>query len=194
MEWSILLMGPVGAGKTCAIRAVSDIEVVDTDVKASDETARLKPHTTVAMDVGVLDLGGGDKLRLCGAPGQDRFDFMWDILLAQSRGIVLLLKHDNPDPVADLEHFMDAVESRLGARRLPLVIGVTHTDRQPRRRMAAYGEQLQRRGSRIWEIQPPVLEVDARNADHVRAMLLAVGAMLEMAARFPRTGQRVVAR
>ena len=194
MEWGILFMGPVGAGKTQAIRTVSDIDVVDTDVRATDETAALKARTTVSMDVGVLNLGGGDKLRLCGAPGQDRFDFMWDILLAQSRGAVLLLKHDNPDPVSDLDHFLRALESRLASRRMPLVVAVTHVDRWPQRPIGVYVQHLARRGCTACDGPPPVLEMDARNPDHVRTVLVTLTAMLEMAARFPRGGQREAAR
>lgn len=82
MQWGILFMGPVGAGKTQAIDTISDIEVVNTDERASDQTRLMKSSTTVSMDVGTLQLGEGAKLRLYGAPGQDRFDFMWDILLA----------------------------------------------------------------------------------------------------------------
>lgn len=63
-------MGPVGSEKLTPSAFLSDIEVIDTDVAASDETALIKDKTTVAMDVGVLELGGGDKLRLYGAPGQ----------------------------------------------------------------------------------------------------------------------------
>ena len=69
-------MGPVGAGKTTAIHTLSDIEVVHTEARATDATRHLKATTTVSMDVGVLHLPGNDKLRLYGAPGQDRFDFM----------------------------------------------------------------------------------------------------------------------
>ena len=58
MEWSVLFLGPVGSGKTQAIRSVSDIDVVDTEALATDETAAVKQTTTVAMDVGVMMLGG----------------------------------------------------------------------------------------------------------------------------------------
>ena len=39
MEWSILFMGPVGSGKTQAIKTLSDIEVAGTEAIATDETA-----------------------------------------------------------------------------------------------------------------------------------------------------------
>ena len=64
MEWNILFMGPVGAGKTRTIRTISNIEVLNTDEQATDETQLLKQNTTVSMDVGALQLMGADKLRL----------------------------------------------------------------------------------------------------------------------------------
>lgn len=187
MQWGILFMGPVGAGKTKAIHTISDIEVLNTDAKATDETQLIKSGTTIAMDVGTLELGGSDKLRLYGAPGQERFDFMWDILLAQSRGVVLTLNHNRPDPVADLNYYLNAVEERMPRRKVPIVIGVTHTDLQPDRPLDIYQEHLQRRGCTVCEVLPPVLEMDARDKKHVRATLMAMTALLEMSARFSKS-------
>jgi len=186
MEWNVLFMGPVGAGKTQAIRSISDIDVVDTDEQATDETLLLKSHTTVSMDVGTLHLVGQDKLRLYGAPGQDRFDFMWDILLEQSKGVILVLNHGNPDPVADLDHYLQALEARTLGRRMPLVIGVTHADLQPSRPLSLYQDRLRQRGCTVSDMMPPVLEMDAREKRHVQAALVAMTAMLEMSERFPK--------
>lgn len=186
MEWNILFMGPVGAGKTQAIRSISDIEVLNTDEQATDETMLMKSHTTVSMDVGALHLVGADKLRLYGAPGQDRFDFMWDILLEQSKGVVLILNHNNPDPAADLDHYLKALEERLLTRRVPMVIGITHTDMRPQRPMSLYHDILLQRGCKVADVLPPVIEMDARNKSHVHAALVAMTALLEMAERFPK--------
>lgn len=186
MEWNILFMGPVGAGKTQAIRTISDIEVLNTDEQATDDTRLMKSHTTVSMDVGALHLVGSDKLRLYGAPGQDRFDFMWDILLEQSKAVVLVLNHNNPDPAADLDHYLKALEARLLTRKLPMVICVTHTDMQPRRPLSLYQDVLSKRCRRVTDVVPPVLEMDARNKKHVHAALVAMTALLEMAERFPK--------
>lgn len=189
MEWSILFMGPVGSGKTQAIRSISDIDVLDTDVLATDETQRLKSHTTVSMDVGTLHLVGADKLRLYGAPGQDRFDFMWDILLEQSKGVIQLINHSSADPLADLEHYLKALEERTLARRLPVVIGVTHVDTAPHRPMSMYRDYLQGRASHLFDAPPPILEMDARDKQHVRAALIAMTALLEMTERFPKASR-----
>lgn len=185
MEWTILFMGPVGAGKSEAVRSLSDIDVVDTDMKATDETAFMKEKTTVSMDVGVVDLGGGDKLRLYGAPGQDRFDFMWEILIEQSRGLALLINHASHDPLADMAHYLKRMAETLGKRKMPVVIGITHADEQPERPLRVYQDYLDRHAIPFASCAPAVLKIDARKRGDVRAMVMALAAMLEMTERFP---------
>ena len=90
--YKLVFAGPVGAGKTTAIQTLSDIEVVSTDAHASDEVRLLKKTTTVAMDYGLMKLASGDQVRLYGTPGQQRFDFMWEILSENALGLVLMLK------------------------------------------------------------------------------------------------------
>ena len=97
--YKLVFAGPVGAGKTTAIQTLSDIEVVSTDAYASDEVRLLKKTTTVAMDYGLMKLASGDQVRLYGTPGQQRFDFMWEILSENALGLVLMLKASAPDPV-----------------------------------------------------------------------------------------------
>ena len=70
MEHKILFAGPVGAGKTTAIASISDIPVVQTEAKATDDVAMRKANTTVAMDYGTLNLDGVAKIHLYGTPGQ----------------------------------------------------------------------------------------------------------------------------
>ena len=53
----LVVAGTVGAGKSTFIRTVSEIDVVDTDRRATDETAEIKHKTTVAMDFGRLTFG-----------------------------------------------------------------------------------------------------------------------------------------
>lgn len=185
MEWGVLFMGPVGAGKTQAIQSISDIDVVSTDVEATDKTRNLKTHTTVSMDVGVLHLSGSDKLRLYGAPGQDRFDFMWDILLQQAKGVALILNHASPTALAELEHYLQAISERVPGNRLPLAIGVTHLDENPGVSLSLYDDYLRKKKIVFCGVTPPVIEIDARVASHVRSLLLVMVAQFEMAARFP---------
>ena len=122
----IIFSGTVGAGKSTAINALSDIPPVSTEAVASDDTAKLKKTTTVAMDYGVLNLPDGEKVMLYGTPGQERFSFMWDILSEGGIGLVLLINNANPDPLADLKIYLDAFKDfisktavTIGVRREP---------------------------------------------------------------------------
>src|SRR2546427_7577416 len=60
-ELKILICGTAGAGKTTAIRAVSEIAPVSTDVRNTDAAVD-KALTTAGMDYGELTLDNGEKL------------------------------------------------------------------------------------------------------------------------------------
>ncbi len=184
MECSVLFMGPVGAGKSMAVQTLSDIDVLDTDELATDETAAYKQNTTVCMDAGVLELGSCDKVRLIGAPGQDRFDFMWDILLQQARAVILLLDHSRVSRLEDLDHFMDRLGERLVGRKLPLAVGITHVDLLPELSLGVYRRRLREREDGFPACVVPVLPVDAREKKDLQTLVLTVAAMLEMMHRY----------
>ncbi len=57
-----------------------------------------------------MNLANGDKVRLYGTPGQERFDFMWDILSENALGLVLLLDGSSPDPEGDLHAYVNALK------------------------------------------------------------------------------------
>jgi uncharacterized protein len=121
----LVVTGPVGAGKSTFIRSVSEIEVVDTDRQATDETAALKPKTTVAFDFGRLQFGPEMALHLYGTPGQSRFDFMWDILIKQAHAYVLLVAAHRP---AELRYARRIATFMNHRRQLPMIVGLTHMD------------------------------------------------------------------
>ncbi len=188
MEWSVLYMGPVGSGKSTAIRTVSDIGVVSTDQLTSGQVGNRKRRTTVFMDMGMMTLGGTDKLRMFGAPGHDRFDYMLDILLAHSKGVVLLVNHSAADPLSDLDRHLAEFEKR--ARGLPLVIGISHRDKNPQLPLDIYDAHFRTTLGRAPEDIPPILSMDARSKKQVRSTLIAMTALLEMHERFPKASAR----
>jgi len=167
MHHKILFSGPVGAGKTTAIAAISDVTPVATEARARDRTRLMKPHTTVAMDYGVMELEGGDKVHLYGTPGQPRFDFMWEILAEGGLGIILLIDNSAADAMYRLRHFLDAFDEVI--RRTSLVVGITKMDLASTPTLDDYGERLEQAG-----IRAPVLEVDARSADDVALLIEAL--------------------
>lgn len=164
IQYKIVFAGPVGAGKTMAIRSLSDIDVVSTEAEASDEVRKIKRTTTVAMDYGVMRLGNGDQVRLYGAPGQKRFDFMWDILTENALGLVLLINETAADPVAELREYLEAFRPLI--ERTAVVVGVTHTDQGHAAARYLLIEEMQRQG-----IPACVMDADARSRPDV-AMLV----------------------
>ena len=168
----IIFAGPVGVGKTTSIATVSDIPPVTTEARASDDTADLKENTTVAMDYGTLNLEGGQKVHLYGTPGQDRFDFMWDILTQGGIGLVLLLDNSREDPLADMEFYLNAFKDFISEREV--VVGVTRMDGSPRPGIYSHQTKLKELG-----LNAPVFEVDGRNKHDMKTLLLALLVMLD---------------
>lgn len=151
----IVFSGPVGAGKTTAIATLSDEPPVCTNEDASDMARKRKPQTTVALDYGTMKLDGTDKIHLYGTPGQQRFDFMWDILTNNGLGLVLLLDNTREDPLKDMAFFVDAFRDYID--KTALTVGVTQMDRCATPRLDRYHQKL-----RELNLQAPVFEVDAR--------------------------------
>jgi len=172
MEHKIVFTGPVGAGKTTAIGAISDIPVVRTESAASDQVARRKATTTVAMDYGVLNLSGGEKVHLYGTPGQQRFSFMWDIVAVGALGVAVLIDNAAEDPLADLELYLDAFAPLVKKRAV--VIGVSRMDVKPRPGLYSFHTRLADLG-----VNAPVFEVDARDPDDIRTLLQGLLALLD---------------
>ena len=179
MEWRILFLGPVGAGKTQAIKTISDIEVVSTEEQATDETALLKENTTVAMDMGLMRIGDSDKVILYGAPGQERFDFMWEILLDQAQGIVILVNHADAKPLDALHGYVSALRRLTVGAPPPFVVCVTHTDEGSHSTLDEYRDYLHTQAAELGGTRIPVMRTDARNIRDVRNSLIALTALLE---------------
>ncbi|MDD2759156.1 MAG: ATP/GTP-binding protein [Methylomonas sp.] len=163
-HYKIIFTGPVGAGKTTAINSISDIPTVKTDAAASDMTKNRKASTTVAMDYGVMNLDGGEKVHLYGTPGQERFDFMWDILTTGGIGLILLLDNTRADPFQDMRFFLDAFDKFI--RSTAVTIGVTQMDLSNTPTIADYHIQLEK-----MSIKPPVFAVDAREHNDVSLLV-----------------------
>ncbi len=163
----IIFAGPVGVGKSTAIGAISDIPPVTTEEFATDISKSDKTTTTVAMDYGVMNLDGGERLHLYGTPGQERFDFMWDILTEGGVGLVLLINNDAANPIQDLHFFLDAFDPFIQKSRL--VVGVTFMDKCATPTISDYREELKRIKNKV-----PVLEIDARERRDVALLIEAL--------------------
>lgn len=170
-EYKILFTGAMGAGKTTAIAAVSEVPPVVTDVLNND-VSNAKATTTVGLDYGLLTLEGGDRVRLFGTPGQARFDFLWRILVRNSLGLVILSDNSQADPLAHLEIYLQGFRDELAS--LPCVIGVGRTEAHGSPRLDEYAEVLARHGLVL-----PVLAVDVRQRDDVLLLIDTLLAQVE---------------
>jgi uncharacterized protein len=95
----IVIVGGFGVGKTTMVRSVSEIRPLSTEETMTqagigvDHTrgVQAKTTTTVAFDFGRISLDEQLILYLFGAPGQERFWFLWDSLFAGTLGAVVLV-------------------------------------------------------------------------------------------------------
>jgi signal recognition particle receptor subunit beta len=163
----IIFTGPVGAGKSTAIATLSDIAPVRTDVRSQDSSLRSKPTTTIAMDYGVIDLGDGERVHLYGTPGQQRFNFMWEVLAEGAMGLIVLINNTRPNPIGDLQFFLDAFAGLI--RRTRVAVGITQTDLAPSPDLDDYHRIL----SSVYP-HAPLFTADAREHAHVSLLLEAL--------------------
>jgi small GTP-binding protein len=161
----IVVTGPFAAGKTTLIRTISEITVLSTEKDITDETRSRKAETTVAMDFGRITIDRDLVLYLFGTPGQDRFDFMWEILGEGMLGYILLVDSDRPD---SLEEAVGILEAFRRMARVPFVValnraeGITPADEASVRATLELGPDV------------AVVPCDATDRESVKAVLLAL--------------------
>ncbi|MDR3159736.1 MAG: ATP/GTP-binding protein [Zoogloeaceae bacterium] len=159
IEHKILFTGSVGAGKTTAIQAVSEIPVICTDVLNSDLTLG-KEATTVALDYGEVSLGKTERLRLYGTPGQERFSFMWDVLAQGALGLVILVDHTQTNPLQDLSIYLNHFKDTIRKTACVVVLSKMDASRPPA--LEAFTEMMQEN-----HMVYPVVEADVRDRAQV---------------------------
>src|SRR3954447_4941983 len=159
----IVVTSPFSAGKTTLIRTISEITVLSTEKGITDETRSRKSDTTVAMDFGRITIDRDLVLYLFGTPGQDRFDFMWEILDEGMLGYVLLVDASRPD---SLEEAVGILAAFRNMARVPFVVGLN--------RAAGIEEDDERRVREVLGLDPdiPVVPCDATDRESVKSILL----------------------
>lgn len=172
--YRIVFAGPIGAGKTTAIGALSDIPPISTEVASIEAEAVGKATTTVAFDLGQVLLESGDLVQLYGAPGQARFDFMWPMISENAIGAVILADNRRDDSIALTLQYVREFAPRVAAGNC--VVGVGRTDVRRSPGVDDYQDALEAAGFAI-----PVMEVDIRRKEHALLLLDVLLARLEAA-------------
>ncbi|MDT0437590.1 MULTISPECIES: ATP/GTP-binding protein [Streptomyces] len=162
----IVVSGGLGVGKTTFIRAISEIEPLSTEAAMTEASLGVdsldgvesKTTTTVALDFGRITLDPSIALYLFGTPGQARFAFLWDDLMAGALGTVVLA---DTRRIGESSFAVDHFESR----GLPFVLAVNRFDGAERHSTGQVRDALRLSDS------VPVLECDARDRGSVRDVL-----------------------
>lgn len=176
-DYKVILVGRSGSGKTTAIRSVSEINVISTDVRATDRVVTVKETTTVGFDYGELTIPGGqNRMRLYGAPGQERFTFMRGILERGSVGILLLVDNHRPAPLEETRSWLRVLKSGPLAGNAVVLLGIVKCDLSPLPDIEQYQWMLREEGLHF-----PVATLDARNPERVLFLLKVLFCQLERA-------------
>lgn len=166
----IVFAGAMGAGKTTAIRSISDVEPVSTDVENFEGGGGGKLLTTVALDFGKVKLDDKTQLSLYGTPGQERFKFMWPIISRDALGLVFLINNNCENPLHLLDTYLK--HFRTGIDQSAAVVGITCSDLAQTHTVDDYQRVIDQHALKM-----PIFTIDARRRDDV---LLLVNALLSI--------------
>jgi uncharacterized protein len=166
----IVIAGGFGVGKTTMVGAVSEIKPLQTEEYLTNEGVgiddlegvELKNTTTVAMDFGRITVREDLIFYLFGAPGQDRFWFVWDDLAQGALGAVVLA---DPRRLADCFPSVDYFERR----GTPFIVAVNCFDDAPRIYTPDEVQQALNLDPHV-----PVMMCDARSRQSSKQALIAL--------------------
>lgn len=167
--YKILVTGAFNSGKTAFVSAASEIPVVTTERRITDEQAQVKEETTVAMDYGQVKIDD-NLLHLYGTPGQERFDFMWDILGHEADALLVLVDSTDGSSLTMARRLLRRL--RRKRRGMPFLVAATKQD--GRRAMSP-----ERIADSLDLDDDAVFTCDARKESHTKEVLRQLSQMLD---------------
>jgi signal recognition particle receptor subunit beta len=163
----LLFLGPLGSGKTTAIRAISDTPPVSSEMPLTGAAASNKVSTTVAFDYSTIQLNPNETLHVYGLPGQDYLDFMGTIVGPGALGAVLLLDASSQTLAQDCRSAVEQL-TRIDPN-LRFVIGLSKTDITP-----AFSMETMYALARRMSLFVPMFCIDPRDPAQVRQLVRAL--------------------
>lgn len=161
----VVVTGPFNAGKTTFIKSVSEITVLSTERQITPGSGEGGGETTVAMDFGRITVSDDVVLYLFGTPGQSRFSFMWETLSEGMLGFVLLVDAMEPSTFADAK---EMIQFFTEMSDVPFVVAANKVEPEDLDTLRNVRADLELSES------VPLLPVDARSRDSVKAVLLGL--------------------
>ncbi len=172
----VVVTGPFAAGKTTFISALSEIPLFSTEQPVTDTGKSVKGTTTVSMDWGKITFRlDADEivLYLFGTPGQDRFDFMWDVLARGMLGFIVMVDVTRADSMEEAGRILKYFK---GLANVPYVVAANRATGDD----AAVDEVRKKLGLGTEDTIVPCEAVSRQSAKEVLlALLYAVLAMLD---------------
>jgi len=172
----VVVTGPYDAGKTTFIRTISEITVLSTERPVSGDSSAT---TTVAMDFGRITVAADLALYLFGTPGQERFEFMWDILAEGMLGFVLMVDATRADGLDEARRIQDTFAELAD---VPHVVAINKAAGDDDAVIATVRQRLG-----VPDLVP-VVTCDARDRDDVKRVLVTLLRCVRDHVRTARTG------
>jgi len=120
----IIVVGPYQAGKSTFIKTAKGIGAVDGANNAYNDSD-VKQLSTVATDFEKILIDQDMMLYLFGMAGQQRFDFMWDLIEDNAHGFIILFDNTRPETFVETRKMIDLVCAKTHA---PYIVTGTSND------------------------------------------------------------------
>lgn len=132
----IVVVGPYHAGKSIFLQTSRGIgnPTAGSNLPVDND---IKQISSVATDVEKILLDDDMMIFLFGMPGQQRFDFMWDVLEDKIHGFIILFDNERPETFIETQKIIDMVHQKTNT---PFILCGTSADPEK-----AWGEEALRR-------------------------------------------------
>jgi len=170
-NYKILIASTTATLKSAAIQSISGSTFLSERKNSPDFEGGSKMLSKVDMDYGSLNVTDNERILLYGIPSSEHFNSIWEILKKGAIGLLLLIDNGRPNPLGDLENYVELFGEFID--KTGVVIGIVQTERYPLPDIHDYQLHLQKIQF-SGRYPPPIMEVDPENHDEMKKILLSL--------------------